>query len=50
MPADLAELVRLYGLHLWVEETFKDFQSGFGLDAARAGEAARSTRRPERST
>jgi hypothetical protein len=37
----LREAVAWYRQRMWLEETFKDFQSGFGLDAARVSNAGR---------
>jgi hypothetical protein len=37
----LREAVAWYRQRMWLEETFKDFQSGFGLDAARVSNARR---------
>ena len=40
LPA-LAQAVAWYRQRMWLEETFKDFQSGFGLDDTRVSTAAR---------
>jgi hypothetical protein len=37
----LAEAVAWYRQRMWVEETFKDFHAGFGLDATRVTNAGR---------
>jgi hypothetical protein len=37
----LREAVAWYRQRMWLEETFKDFHSGFGLDAVRVSNAAR---------
>jgi hypothetical protein len=39
--ASLDAAVAWYRQRMWLEETFKDFQSTFGLDEARVGRAAR---------
>ena len=37
----LRDAVAWYRQRMWVEETFKDFHSGFGLDATRVSNAGR---------
>jgi hypothetical protein len=39
--SSLHEAVAWYRQRMWLEETFKDFQSGFGLDATRVSNAGR---------
>jgi Transposase DDE domain len=40
----LREAVAWYRQRMWLEETFKDFHSGFGLDATRVSNAGRLSR------